>query len=105
MLDLDWVSLAHHFNIPDKDILKIQMQYIDSKDQSLAILHSWANNKDGNVTGEELQLALKRIGRIDIVQKYLLTDTDIEDVTEEFKAWLRPSPGMSWCTDGDQVLS
>jgi len=52
----------------------------DDAQQALVVLHKWIENNKENATGNELERALKRIEREDIINQCM---RNVEEVTDE----------------------
>lgn len=79
-IDSDWVTLAHQLAMPEKDILKIQLNHPYPKEQAFAALHLWSQRTSSSK--DELERSLKRIGRSDIVRKCLY-NIEVSQVTSK----------------------
>ncbi|CAH1794422.1 unnamed protein product, partial [Owenia fusiformis] len=75
----DWVILARELQITEYETTTIQTETTVVKDQGLAMLQLWVQKEGDKATGNELEGALRRIGRDDVVRKCM---TNIETVTE-----------------------
>ncbi|CAG5123842.1 unnamed protein product, partial [Candidula unifasciata] len=67
----DWVVLAQQLQISISDINHIKNDYKTVGDQALAMLHFWAQKSGEKATGTQLESALRRINRDDVVRKCL----------------------------------
>lgn len=95
MLDSDWLTLAHHLNLTDKDILKIQMEYPYSNDQARAALQLWGQSKAAQNMAEDLKRHLTHIGRTDIVKKHLSSENAISEINVELSNQFKHKPCKS----------
>lgn len=83
MLDSDWMSMAHHLGIREKDILSAQMKHPMQSDQALDVFYRLLRNKGKDATISRVENALRRIGRKDIVRKYIYRTEETTEVLEE----------------------
>lgn len=83
MLDSDWVNMAHHLGVQEKDILTAQMKHMSQTDQALEVLCRLVETKGKEATRNRLEHALRRIGRTDIVRKCIYTIHETVEMTEE----------------------
>jgi len=63
----DWVPLASQLGITQREIVKIQTEFTDTEDQAMIMLHLWAEKAGTRATSSELEKALHRIGRDDLL--------------------------------------
>uniref|UniRef100_A0A0B7BJ29 Death domain-containing protein n=1 Tax=Arion vulgaris TaxID=1028688 RepID=A0A0B7BJ29_9EUPU len=78
----DWVVLAQQLHISISDINHIKTDYKTVSDQALAMLYLWAQKNGDKATGIQLENALRRINRDDVVRKCLHTVVTVDDEME-----------------------
>jgi len=83
VLDSDWVNMAHHLGVQEKDILTAQMKHPSQHDQAFEVLCRLVENKGKEATRNRLEHALRRIGRTDIVKRYIYLINETTEITEE----------------------
>ncbi|XP_063920116.1 ankyrin-3-like isoform X2 [Zophobas morio] len=83
LLDEDWVKLAEELDIAPSDITLIREEYPNNNPQQAMIMFRlWLRQKANKATGNKLELALKKIGRPDIVSKCIC---NVELVTDDME--------------------
>lgn len=83
LLDNDWDKLAEELDIPPSDIELIKEEYPDNYPrQAMVMFRLWLRQKANKATGNKLELALKKIGRQDIVSKCIC---NVELVTDDME--------------------
>lgn len=83
LLENDWENLARELNIDENDIELIQKEYQDEpSEQAMAVLRLWLKQNGSHATGNNLEQALHKIKRSDIVEKCLF---NFELVTDEIE--------------------
>ncbi|XP_044258361.1 ankyrin-3-like isoform X7 [Tribolium madens] len=83
LLDEDWVKLAAELDITPTDIALIKEEYPNNNPQQAMIMFRlWLRQKANKATGNKLELALKKIGRPDIVSKCIC---NVELVTDDME--------------------
>ncbi|XP_064215969.1 ankyrin-3 isoform X5 [Tribolium castaneum] len=83
LLDEDWVKLAAELDITPTDISLIKEEYPNNNPQQAMIMFRlWLRQKANKATGNKLELALKKIGRPDIVAKCIC---NVELVTDDME--------------------
>ncbi|KAK9878102.1 hypothetical protein WA026_020744 [Henosepilachna vigintioctopunctata] len=83
LLDEDWENLAAELDIPPSDIDLIKQEYPGNKPQQAMIMFRlWLRQKANKATGNQLDLALRKIGRHDIVDKCIC---NVELVTDDME--------------------
>ncbi|KAG5900648.1 hypothetical protein JTB14_005921 [Gonioctena quinquepunctata] len=83
LLDDDWEKLAMELDIPPSDIELIKEEYPENHPQQAMIMFRlWLRQKANKATGNTLELALKKIGRQDIVNKCIC---NVELVTDDME--------------------
>ncbi|XP_049819591.1 ankyrin-3-like isoform X5 [Aethina tumida] len=83
LLDDDWEKLALELDIAPSEIKLIKDEYPDSKPQQATVmLRLWLKQKESRATGNQLELALNKIGRSDIVNKCIC---NVELVTDDME--------------------
>uniref|UniRef100_A0A915EUG7 Ankyrin n=1 Tax=Ditylenchus dipsaci TaxID=166011 RepID=A0A915EUG7_9BILA len=78
----DWPRLARTLGVPDSDVRQIKKELSSNGgagQEPMAILKIWIYLKSTEATVAELQQALRRIGRDDIVQKLNKNETDSQE--------------------------
>ncbi|XP_013400021.1 titin isoform X4 [Lingula anatina] len=78
----DWVILAQQLDVPDYEVRKIKEQYNTLNDQALVMLTYWVQKDPEKATGNELERALRKIGRDDVVRKCMY---NVETVTDDLE--------------------
>ncbi|XP_076361987.1 uncharacterized protein LOC143252947 isoform X19 [Tachypleus tridentatus] len=80
-LDQDWVQLADQLDISESDVNNIKKeQPNDSVQQALVMLRLWLQQVNEDATGNNLEKALRKIGREDIVNSCMF---NVEIVTDD----------------------
>ena len=77
----DWPRLARSLGIADSDVRQIKRELTSNGgagQEPLSVLKIWIHLKSTEATASELQQALRRIGRDDIVHKLNKNDLDSE---------------------------
>ncbi|CAH1098989.1 unnamed protein product [Psylliodes chrysocephalus] len=83
LLDEDWEKLALELDIPPSDIDLIREEYPENQPQQAMIMFRlWLRQKANKATGNQLELALNKIGRQDIVDKCIC---NVELVTDDME--------------------
>ncbi|CAH0546187.1 unnamed protein product [Brassicogethes aeneus] len=83
LLDDDWERLALELDIAPSEIKLIKEEYPESKPQQATVmLKLWLKTKEDKATGNQLELALNKIGRPDIVKKCIC---NVELVTDDME--------------------
>ena len=81
MLDSDWVSLARHLGIGDREVMRIQLNNASMIEQARGILRHWACS-NAHPDPRELERALRYIGREDIIDKFFLESIVVTEGSE-----------------------
>ncbi|KAK4872920.1 hypothetical protein RN001_014949 [Aquatica leii] len=83
LLDDDWEKLAAELDIPPSDVRLIKDEYPDNKPQQAMIMFRlWLRQKANKATGNQLEQALNKIGRSDVVVKCIC---NVELVTDDME--------------------
>ncbi|XP_076264402.1 uncharacterized protein LOC143198798 isoform X3 [Rhynchophorus ferrugineus] len=83
LLDEDWEKLALEIDIPPSDIELIKEEYPENHPQQAMIMFRlWLRQKANKATGNQLELALNKIGRQDIVDQCIC---NVELVTDDME--------------------
>lgn len=83
LLGSDWDKLAKELDVPDSDINLIKSEYNDKPShQAMVMLRLWLRQSGKQATGNNLEQALHRIKRSDIVDKCIF---NLELVTDEME--------------------
>ncbi|KAK5640357.1 hypothetical protein RI129_011168 [Pyrocoelia pectoralis] len=83
LLDDDWEKLAAELDIPPSDVQLIKGEYPENKPQQAMIMFRlWLRQKANKATGNQLEQALNKIGRQDIVTKCIC---NVELVTDDME--------------------
>lgn len=83
LLDEDWEKLAAELDIPPSDIEIIKHEYPENKPQQAMIMFRlWLRQKANRATGNQLEVALRKIGRQDVIDKCIC---NIELVTDDME--------------------
>ncbi|GFR85163.1 ankyrin-3, partial [Elysia marginata] len=78
----DWIVLAQQLHISISDINHIKNDYKTVGDQALAMLHFWVEKNGDKATGNELESALRRINRDDVIRKSMQNVGRVDDPVE-----------------------
>lgn len=80
----DWVKLANELDVPNDDVELIKTEYPNkSSHQAMVMLRLWLRLSGRQATGNNLEQALHRIGRSDIVDKCIFNLELVTDETEK----------------------
>ena len=79
----DWVRLARQLSITESEVAKIRSDYTYVGEQALVMLHLWVQKSGNRASGNDLQRALQRICRDDVVQKCMYNIVPVTDVVEK----------------------
>ena len=90
-LQSDWVSLAKHLGVKSDDINKLQSDYESVSEQSLVMLHNWVQIRGDEATGNDLEKALKEIGREDVISKCMSNTKEVVQEKPTVKEYLDSS--------------
>lgn len=83
LLGPDWVKLAEALEVPNDDVELIKSEYPDKPShQAMVLLRLWLRQSGKQATGNNLEQALHRINRSDIVDKCIF---NLELVTDEME--------------------
>ncbi|XP_030749087.1 ankyrin-3-like isoform X3 [Sitophilus oryzae] len=83
LLDEDWEKLALELDIPPSDVELIKEEYPENHpQQGMIMFRLWLRQKANKATGNQLELALNKIGRQDIVDKCIC---NVELVTDDME--------------------
>lgn len=83
LLGTDWVKLAEALEVPNDDVELIKSEYPDKPShQAMVLLRLWLRQSGKQATGNNLEQALHRINRSDIVDKCIF---NLELVTDEME--------------------
>lgn len=83
LLDEDWEKLAQELDIAPSDVELIKEEYPENHPQQAMIMFRlWLRQKANKATGNQLERALKKIGRQDIVDKCIC---NVEMVTDDME--------------------
>lgn len=86
LLGSDWEKLAKELDVPETDIDLIKSEYVDKPShQAMVMLRLWLRQSGKQATGNNLEQALHRIKRSDIVDKCIF---NLELVTDEMERTL-----------------
>lgn len=85
-LQSDWVLFARQLHFSQDDIVAIQREYVFVNEQALVILHKWSERMGGTGTGNELEKVLRKIGRLDIIEKCMRNVVEVTDEWEKEEA-------------------
>ena len=80
-LQTDWLALAEELGFLPNEINSIQADYEYVSEQALVMLHKWAQKKGDKATGNDLEQALKAVGRDDVIITCLRSSKVETDVT------------------------
>ena len=67
-VDSDWPALADALGLTKSSTNEIQEEYKCDRDRAHAMLMLWRDDNVNSATGNELDRALRRIGREDIIK-------------------------------------
>ncbi|PAA92749.1 hypothetical protein BOX15_Mlig001678g5 [Macrostomum lignano] len=65
----DWPMLARELGVGQSDITNAKVNFRDDRDRAFAVLCQWQRERGPEATGNEMERALRRIGRDDVVKK------------------------------------
>lgn len=82
----DWVWLAGQLGLDFDEIIKIQDDYTYISERTLVMLHKWIEKKGEDATGNELERALRTIGREDVINKCMYNIEEVIDDDEKVVA-------------------
>ncbi|XP_050296421.1 ankyrin-3-like isoform X1 [Anthonomus grandis grandis] len=83
LLDEDWQKLALELGVAPSDIALIKEEYPENQPQQAMIMFRlWLRQRPQNATGNQLERALDKIGRQDIVDKCIF---NVEMVTDDME--------------------
>ncbi|KAF5283144.1 hypothetical protein FQA39_LY17402 [Lamprigera yunnana] len=83
LLDDDWEKLASELDVPPSDVRLIKDEYPDNQPQQAMIMFRlWLTQKANKATGNQLEQALNKINRPDIVAKCIC---NVELVTDDME--------------------
>lgn len=83
LLDEDWEKLALELGVAPSDIDLIKEEYPNNyPQQAMIMFRLWLRQKPAKATGNELERALKKIGRQDVVDKCIC---NVEMVTDDME--------------------
>ena len=82
----DWMRLAQELGVAERDVRRIQGEYADVSEQALVMLHLWVQKFAEKATGNELERAMTRIQREDIVKKCMYNIEEVTDAVEKAAA-------------------
>ncbi|XP_045463961.1 ankyrin-3-like isoform X4 [Harmonia axyridis] len=83
LLDEDWEKLAAELDIPPSDIEIIKQEYPENKPQQAMIMFRlWLRQKANKATGNQLEVALRKIGRQDVIDQCIC---NVELVTDDME--------------------
>jgi ankyrin len=80
-LKSDWLSVARQLGITDPEVIMIQKDFGNVVEQAMLMLHLWVAKANGRVVVGDLEAALRRIGRDDVINrciKNMPNDGDLE---------------------------
>ena len=95
----DWVALARQLGLSDEEIVTISTDYTYSSEQALVMLHLWVDRFGADATGNELQRALRRIGRQDVTTTCM---SSVRVVTDE-REWKAAQQQLDEEFKGEQL--
>jgi hypothetical protein len=85
-LQSDWVPLARQLGLTQHEIIGIQRDFSYVSEQALVVLHLWVEKNKEHATGNELERALKRINREDIIDHCMRNLKVVTDEAEKQQA-------------------
>lgn len=86
VLDADWLPLAAQLGLSAAEINEIRSDYDFPPEQALIMLHQWVIKNSEKATGNNLERALKQIGRADVIAACMLNISDVTDDDERLAA-------------------
>lgn len=86
VLDADWLPLAAQLGLSAAEINEIRSDYDFPPEQALIMLHQWVIKNGEKATGNNLERALKQIGRADVIAACMLNISDVTDDDERLAA-------------------
>ena len=81
-LETDWIPLALQLGLTPSEVNSIQTDYDFLPEQALVMLHLWVQNNQDRATGNNLEKALKQIGREDVLGKCMYNIKEVTDTNE-----------------------
>lgn len=82
-LETDWVPLALQLGLTPAEVNSIQSDYDFLAEQALVMLHFWVQKNNEKATGNNLERALKQIGREDVLTKCMYNIKEVTDLEEK----------------------
>ena len=94
----DWAPLAAHLGLGQPEIDVIRSDFDADPERALVSLHLWvqsATTGDGHATGNDLERALKVIGREDVIRRCMQNVRKVTDSAEKAIARVYLDTGRS----------
>lgn len=84
-LQADWVALATQLGLLPTDIETIKNDFDSDAERALVALHMWvqSSSTQGRATGNDLEKALKVIGRADVIRRCIFNVKEVTDSAEK----------------------
>lgn len=82
-LETDWIPLALQLGLTPAEVNSIQTDYDFLAEQALVMLHFWVQKSNDRATGNNLEKALKQIGREDVLTKCMYNIKEVTDLEEK----------------------
>ena len=81
----DWSSLAKQLGLSPAEIESIESDFDADAERALVALHLWvqSSGSEGRATGNDLERALKVIGRDDVIRRCMYNIKEVTDSTEK----------------------
>lgn len=83
VLETDWIPLALQLGLTPAEVNSIQTDYDFLAEQALVMLHFWVQKSNDRATGNNLEKALKQIGREDVLTKCMYNIKEVTDLEEK----------------------
>lgn len=83
LLQADWIPLAEQLGVSDNEVTRIQSEYEYVSEQALVMLHLWVQKNENQATGNDLERALKQIGRDDVIASCMCNVKEVTDLAEK----------------------
>merc|ERR1712142_636108 len=82
VLQGDWVLLGRQLGLKELDLHNIAKDYSYVSEQALVMLHLWIHEKKGDACGNDLERALRKIDREDVIQRCMYNIEEVKDEKE-----------------------
>lgn len=81
----DWANLAQQLGLEPAEIATVKTDFDSDNERALVTLHMWVQKfgPDGRATGNDLERALKGIGRDDVIRRCMYNVKEVTDSKEK----------------------